>query len=55
MAVPDRGSSGDVPERLVNWNTIYENFNRWAEAKASTRWDGEMSRADESGSVCAGV
>ncbi|RZS68695.1 transposase [Agromyces ramosus] len=22
----------DLPERLGNWNTIYKNFNRWAEA-----------------------
>lgn len=22
----------DVPERFGNWNTIYKNFNRWAEA-----------------------
>jgi len=22
----------DVPERLGNWNTIYRNFNRWADA-----------------------
>ncbi len=22
----------DVPERFGNWNTIYKNFNRWADA-----------------------
>ncbi|WP_420066416.1 transposase [Rothia kristinae] len=27
----------EVPERFGNWNTIYKNFNRWAEQGVWTR------------------
>ena len=27
----------DLPERFGNWNTIYKNFNRWAEQGVWTR------------------
>jgi transposase len=31
VAVPDGAPWRDVPERFGNWNTIYKNFNRWAQ------------------------
>jgi transposase len=32
VAVPTAAPWRDVPERFGNWNTIYKNFNRWADA-----------------------
>ncbi|WP_424446951.1 transposase [Microbacterium arborescens] len=40
----------DVPERFGNWNTIYKNFNRWAEQGVWARLlEKEQSLAHQSG------
>lgn len=35
---PTGASWRDVPERLGNWNTIYKNFTRWADAGVWARF-----------------
>ncbi len=42
----------DVPERFGNWNTIYKNFNRWAELGVWARVLEKMqSLAQQAGDV----
>jgi transposase len=42
----------DVPERFGNWNTIYKNFNRWADAGVWARvLEKVQSLAQQSGDL----
>ncbi|MGM1018779.1 MAG: transposase [Actinomycetota bacterium] len=42
----------DMPERFGNWNTIYENFNRWADAGVWARaLEHVQARAQQAGDL----